>query len=68
MFRLIIILVVAFFVIRLVYRRVQQHAPKKVDPIELKACAYCGVLVRVDKMVVMNGRFFCCSDHAKRLT
>ena len=68
MFRLIIILVVAFYVIRLVYRRVQQQTPKTVAPIELKACAYCGVLVRVDKMVVVNGRGFCCADHAKRLT
>ncbi len=68
MFRLIILLVVAFYVIRLVYRRVQQQTPKTLATIELKACAYCGILVRVDKIVVVNGQFFCCADHAKRLT
>ena len=66
MLKLIIIIVIAFYVIRLIYRGIQQTTPKSVAPIELKACAYCGALVREDQAVVINERIFCSADHAKR--
>ena len=66
MFKLIIIVVVALYVIRLIYRVIQQATPKNVAPIELKACAYCGALVRVDKAVMVNAQVFCNQDHAKK--
>lgn len=65
MFKFIIIIVVGFFVIRLVYRGFSQASPKIVAPMELKACAYCGVLVRVDKAIVADERFFCSVEHFK---
>jgi hypothetical protein len=65
MFKLIMIVVVAFYVIRLIYHGLQYAAPKSVAPIELKACAYCGVLVRVDKAIVVDERFFCSAEHVK---
>jgi hypothetical protein len=65
MFKLIIIIVIALYVIRLIYRGIQQATPKSVAPIELKACAYCGVLVRVDQGIVADERFFCSAEHLK---
>jgi hypothetical protein len=66
MFKFIIIVVVGFFVIRLVYRGLSQASPKTVAPMELKACAYCGTLMRVDKACVADARTFCSLEHANQ--
>jgi hypothetical protein len=66
MFKLIMIVGVAFYVIRLIYRGLQYAAPKSVAPIELKACAYCGVLVRVDKAIVVDEQIFCTENHVNQ--
>ncbi len=69
MFKWIIIAIVAFFLIRFIYRLThQQVRSKNGTPIELKTCAYCGQLVRVDKAVIVNQQYFCSPDHAKKLT
>lgn len=66
MFKLIIIVIVALYVIRIIYRVIQQTTPENVEPIELKACTYCGALVRVDKAVMIKEHIFCNQDHAKK--
>ena len=34
------------------------------QPVELAACEFCGMMVSVDKAVKVQGRIFCCQDHA----
>lgn len=67
MLKLIIICVFLYVFIRLIRRIVFLATPASKEPIELKACEYCGTLVRVDKGIVVHGRLFCCEDHANRV-
>jgi hypothetical protein len=67
MFKWIIIVVVAFFLVRFIYRlTTRQVEINNGIPIELKTCAYCGQLIRVDKAVIVKRQFFCNTDHAKK--
>ena len=67
MLKLIIICVFLFFAIRLVLRIISPTRAEPPAPIELKACEYCGTLVRVDKAVKFQGRLFCSHDHAQKM-
>ncbi|MBC7750093.1 MAG: hypothetical protein H7Z73_00010 [Candidatus Saccharibacteria bacterium] len=67
MLKLIIICVFLYVVIRLILRFARSESTVTQAPIELKACVYCGLLVRVDQAVVLQGRLFCSQDHANRM-
>lgn len=67
MLKLIIICGFLYFLGRWIWRILSPTVPLSHEPIELKACEYCGTLVRVDKAVIVQGRLFCCSDHAKQM-
>ncbi len=66
MLKLIIIFIFLYFSIRWVWRVISPIIPTPQAPIELKACEYYGILVRVDRGVVVNGCFYCSHDHANR--
>lgn len=71
MLKLIIICGFLYFFIRWIWRVLSPVIPtaqnSSQDPVKLKACEFCGSLVRVDKAVVVQGRLFCSQDHAKRM-
>lgn len=67
MWKLIVIAVIALYLIRSTLRILQQ--PAAVTPPEtkeLKACAYCDMIMRADKGYTTRGYFFCSTAHAKR--
>jgi hypothetical protein len=66
MLKVIVIGVIIFYMARLIYRAIQQATPKSVAPVELKACAYCGSLVRVDKAYAVKEQIFCTVNHANQ--
>lgn len=66
MLKLIIIFGFLYFFIRWIWRVLSPAIPESQVPVELKACEYCGTLVRVDKSIVVHGHLFCSQDHANR--
>ena len=67
MLKLIIILMFLSVIVYVLWRVTSQAKPNPPQPVELKACEFCGALVRVDKAVKVQGRLFCSHDHAKRM-
>ncbi len=67
MLKLIIICVFLSFMAYLVWRIFTLVRPASNLQVELKACEFCGELVRVDKAVKVQGHFFCSQDHANRM-
>ncbi len=60
---IIIILVFIYFIGSVLWvRRVLSASKSK--PVELTACEFCGMMVNVDHAVKVQGRMFCCQDHA----
>jgi hypothetical protein len=66
MWKLIVITLIALYVIRKVLRLLTPPDVSTTSAVELKACAYCDILVRVDKGESQRGYFFCCGAHATR--
>ena len=67
MLKLIIIGGFLYFILRWIWRVLSPVIPSTQEPVELKACEYCGSFVRVDKGIVVQGRLFCSQDHANRM-
>ncbi len=67
MLKLIIICGFLYFLIRWIVRVLTPAIPTSHEPVELKACEFCGALVRVDKAIKVHGRLFCSEDHANRM-
>lgn len=67
MLKLIVIFVFLFFMAYLIWRIISPVKPSSNLQVELKACEFCGELVRVDKAVKVHGRLFCSQDHANRM-
>lgn len=67
MLKLIVILGFLSFMAYLIMRIFSPVRPSSNKPVELKACEFCGTLVRVDKAVKVQGRLFCSLDHANRM-
>ena len=66
MWRLIAITCIALYLIRKILRLLTPPMVEQSDAVELKACAYCETLVRVDKAITLRGYFFCCTEHAQQ--
>ena len=66
MWKLIAIALIVLYVIRKILRLLTPAVVEQADVVELKACAYCDTLVRVDKGMTSRGFFFCDGDHARR--
>lgn len=63
---IIIILVFIYFIgsVLWVRRVLATSKSNAARPVELKACEFCGMMVNVDHAVKVQGRIFCCQDHA----
>ena len=66
MWKLIAITFIALYLIRKILRLLTPPVIEQADVVELKACAYCDTLVRVDKGMTSRGFFFCDGGHAQR--
>lgn len=66
MFKLLVITVIVLYLMRFFWHLMYPRMPKPPQALEVKACEYCGVLLREDRGRVQRGRFFCTADHAKR--
>ncbi len=65
MFKLILASFIGWLAWRGLWRHYQGMAQLSApEPIELKACAHCQDLVRMDRAVLRGGRIFCSSAHA----
>jgi len=67
MLKFIIICGFLYFFIRWIWRVLSPAIPTSNEPAELKACEFCGALVRVDKAIKVQARLFCSQDHANRM-
>jgi hypothetical protein len=66
MLKLLIITGIILYLMRVIWRMISPALPPQREALELRACAFCSVLVRVDKGVVAREHFFCSRDHATR--
>lgn len=67
MLKLIIIFIFLYVIGSVLWRVLSAAKSEPAEPVELKACEFCGILVRVDKAVKSQGRIFCSQDHANRM-
>ncbi|WP_410211791.1 hypothetical protein [Aquirhabdus sp.] len=66
MLKLLIIAGVILYLVRVIWRMMSPVLPPEREALELKACAFCNTLIRVDKGVSLREHFFCSRDHANR--
>jgi len=66
MLKLIIILVIVYFIGSLLWvRRVLSGSNSaSAEPVELKPCEFCGTMLSIDKAVKVQGQIFCSQEHA----
>lgn len=67
MLKLIIIFIFLYIVAFVLWRVFSAAKPKPPLQVELKACEFCGTLVRVDQAIKVHGRLFCSQNHANRM-
>ena len=66
MFKLLLITAIVLYLMRFFWRLMYPRLPNRPQQIQVKACEYCGILVREDKGIQKRGRFFCGHPHAKQ--